>query len=82
MRFKKRLETFIKRSFVLIIMEQEEIRPNKVKRFIKETFRVLRITKKPNQEEYRSLVKVTAIGIAIVGVIGFVIFLFKELLFV
>ncbi len=62
-------------------MEQEEVQPNKVKRFIKETIRVIRITKKPGKEEYQSLVKVTAIGIALIGLLGFIIFLGKELLF-
>lgn len=53
----------------------------KVKKFIKETVRVLRITKKPDKSEYSSLVKVTGIGIAIIGLIGFVIFITKQLLF-
>lgn len=43
--------------------------------------RVLRITKKPNKEEYKSIVKITALGIAVIGLIGFVIFLGKQLLF-
>ena len=60
---------------------ETEIKQSKLKKFIKETFRVLRITKKPNQEEYKSLVKVTGLGIAIIGAIGFVIFLIKQLLF-
>lgn len=59
----------------------EETNTNKVKRFIKETMRVLRITKKPDQAEYKSLLKVTGIGIAIIGMLGFIIFLIKQLLF-
>lgn len=62
-------------------MEVKETTSLKVKRFIKETLRVLRITKKPNRTEFQSLVKVTGIGIAILGVIGFVIFLIRQLLF-
>ncbi len=62
-------------------MEEQPIeQPNKLKRFLKETLRVLRITKKPNKEEYKSLVKVTGIGICIIGAIGFIIFLLKYLL--
>lgn len=65
-------------------MEESEVveaPEGKIKRFFKETIRVLRITKKPSTEEYKSLVKVTGIGIAIIGAIGFVIFLIKQLLF-
>ncbi len=61
-------------------MEDQPIQqPNRIKRFLKETVRVLRITKKPSKEEYKSLVKVTGIGISIIGIIGFVIFLLKYL---
>ena len=59
----------------------EEQKPNKVKRFINECWRVLRITKKPDKEEYLTLVKVTGLGMAIIGAIGFIIFLIKQLLF-
>ncbi len=62
-------------------MEEQPIeQPNRPKRYLKETVRVLRITKKPNKEEYKSLVKVTGIGISIIGAIGFSIFLLKYLL--
>lgn len=60
--------------------EIPEIKPNRVKRFIKETIRVLRITKKPSKEEFKSIVKVTGIGAAIIGALGFIIFLLKQLL--
>ena len=59
-----------------------EEKPNRLKRFIKETVRVLRVTKKPNKQEYCTTVKVTGIGIGIIGALGFVIFLIKELLLV
>jgi len=55
-------------------------RPSKVKRFIKETIRVLRITKKPGKAEYLNIVKVTALGIAIIGAMGFVIFMLRQIL--
>ena len=61
-------------------MEFQESKKAKVKRFIKETIRVLRITKKPTKEEYKSIVKVTGLGIAIIGALGFVKFLLKQLL--
>jgi len=54
--------------------------PSRLKRYWKETVRVIRITKKPNREEYKNVVKVTALGIAIIGAIGFIIFLIVQLL--
>ena len=62
-------------------MEVQDAKSQKVKRFIKEAVRVLRITKKPSKEEYKSIVKVTSLGIAVIGAIGFVIFLGKQFLF-
>lgn len=59
--------------------EIPETKPSRVKRFIKETIRVLRITKKPSREEFKSIVKVTGLGAALIGALGFVIFLFKQL---
>ena len=59
----------------------QEQQPGKVKRFFKETARVLRITKRPDATEYKSLLKVTSIGVAIIGTIGFVIFIIRQLLF-
>lgn len=72
-----------KACFLKRMDEQEfvEERPNKVKRFINEIIRVIRITKKPNKAEYISLVKITGLGIAIIGLIGFAITLIKQLLF-
>lgn len=58
-----------------------EEKPHRLKRFIKETLRVVRITKKPDKEEYKSLVKVTGIGAAVLGAIGFILFLLKQLFF-
>jgi protein transport protein SEC61 subunit gamma and related proteins len=62
-------------------MEPLEQKPNKLKKFIKESIRVLRVTKKPNKDEYLGIVKVTGLGIAIIGTIGFLIFLGRQLLF-
>ena len=64
-------------------MEQEEKPsiPKKMKRFGKECWRVLRITKKPTKEEYKTIVKVSGLGILIIGLIGFVIQMIKQLLF-
>ncbi len=59
----------------------EQDSPGRLKKFFKETMRVLRITKKPNKEEYLTSVKITGIGIAIIGAIGFIIFLIVQLFF-
>jgi len=52
----------------MIIMEQYLL---KVKTFIKECVRVLKITKKPGKEEFKTIVKVTSLGIVIIGTLGF-----------
>jgi len=63
----------------------EQFNPNtkkaKLKRFWKETIRVFRITRRPNKEEYLTATKVTGLGIAVIGPIGLIIFLLKQLLF-
>ena len=45
----------------------------KIKSFLIECKRVLKITKKPSQEEFKTIVKMSALGMLIIGVIGFVI---------
>ncbi|AAB86149.1 MULTISPECIES: protein translocase SEC61 complex subunit gamma [Methanothermobacter] len=48
--------------------------------FIKQSKRVLRVSKKPSREEYLNVSKVTGIGIIIIGVIGFIISIIAQLL--
>ena len=43
------------------------------KSFFKECSRVLKITKKPTSQEFWTTVKVTGIGILLIGLIGFLI---------
>jgi len=52
----------------------------KLKSFIKELIRVFRITKKPSKNEFSAIVKVSSIGIAIIGLLGFIIAIAVELL--
>ncbi|MFH1210833.1 MAG: protein translocase SEC61 complex subunit gamma [archaeon] len=52
----------------------------KFKEFLSESGRVLRVTKKPGKEEFKAIVKVSGIGILIIGFIGFVIFIIGDLL--
>jgi len=60
-------------------MEQQIKKQSRVKRFIKETGRVMRIMKKPGKTEYLSLLKVTGLGIGIIGAFGFIIFMLKQI---
>ena len=53
----------------------------KLKSFCKESIRVLKITKKPDSFEFKTIVKASALGMFIIGALGFVIFLFKVILF-
>ena len=53
----------------------------KVRHFLSECVRVLKVTKKPTGEEFKTIVKVSGVGIAIIGAIGFVIHAIKTLLF-
>lgn len=52
----------------------------KFKSFIKESARVLTVTKKPTREEYKTIIKVTGIGILVIGLLGFVITIIGQLL--
>ena len=47
---------------------------------IKDCKRVLKASRKPDKEEYLEFSKIVAIGIAIIGVVGFVIVLIGELI--
>ena len=50
------------------------------KRFFLECRRVWQITRKPTTQEFRATVKVTGIGIVLIGLIGFLIHLLWQLL--
>ncbi|MDO8628592.1 MAG: protein translocase SEC61 complex subunit gamma [Nanoarchaeota archaeon] len=45
----------------------------KTKQFIGECIRVFKITKKPSKEEFRTILKASALGITIIGLLGFII---------
>ncbi|CDG64556.1 MAG: protein transport protein subunit gamma [Methanobacterium sp.] len=48
--------------------------------FIKQCQRVLKVSKKPDREEYINVAKVTGIGIILIGVIGFIISIVAQLI--
>ena len=47
---------------------------------IKDCKRVLKVSRKPDKQEYLEFSKIEAIGIAIIGVVGFIIVLIGELI--
>lgn len=53
----------------------------RIKDFWKECVRVLKITKKPDAMEFKSIVKVSGLGIIIIGLIGFAVQMIKVLFF-
>ncbi len=57
-------------------MDEFESKPSMMQRlrsFIVECARVIRVTKKPSAQEYKTTLKVTAIGTAVIGLLGFLI---------
>ena len=52
----------------------------KVRSFLKECLRILYITKKPTRDDYRTIVKVTGVGILVIGALGFLIVITGTLL--
>ncbi len=45
----------------------------RVKSFTAESVRVVKVTKKPDMQTFKTIVKVSAMGMAVVGAIGFII---------
>ena len=49
--------------------------------FIKQCERVLKISRKPDNSEYKTVANVTGIGVIAIGVVGFIITIVSQLLF-
>jgi protein transport protein SEC61 subunit gamma-like protein len=47
----------------------------KIRETIKKYIRVLKVTKRPTKDDFWTTVRVTLIGIAIIGLIGFIFYL-------
>jgi len=60
-------------------MEKPSLK-TRLKSFLTECRRVWQVTRKPTKEELKVTLKVTGIGIVIIGLIGFIISLFWQLL--
>jgi len=54
-------------------------RMDKLKQFTRECVRVYKVTKKPNKPVFMTIVKVSAVGILIIGAIGFIVHLIQRL---
>ena len=50
----------------------------RLKSFYAECVRVFRITKKPTNEEFKAIVKVSGLGILLIGLVGFIIHELQE----
>ena len=53
----------------------------KIKEFVIECKRVLTVTKKPEMEEFKAIVKVTGLGILVIGLVGFLVTMLHQLIF-
>ena len=51
------------------------------KSFINESVRVLKVTRKPSTIEFKTIVKVSGLGMILIGLVGFIITMIKQLLF-
>ena len=46
---------------------------DKIKKFFAQCKKVVRITKKPSKMEYQTIVKVSGLGILLIGLVGFLL---------
>jgi protein transport protein SEC61 subunit gamma-like protein len=63
---------------------EEEFKPTprqKIKSFFNECKRVFKITKKPSSIEFKTIVKASGLGMIIIGLVGFLISMVRQLLF-
>lgn len=51
-----------------------------IKYWIKETKRILRLTRKPKRSEFDEVARITGLGTILFGFIGFVIFLISQII--
>ena len=63
------------------ISEQFKTGTSRLRSFWIECKRVLKITKKPSRFEFKTIVSISALGLAIIGIIGFVIHIIRETAF-
>ena len=56
------------------------IKMRKIKSILNEWLRVLRVTKKPDALEFKTIVKVSGLGMMVIGAIGFIIQMMRDIL--
>lgn len=54
-------------------LEEDRTFKTRARRFITQCARVMKITKKPDRAEFKTLVKVSGLGIAVIGATGFLL---------
>lgn len=66
---------------------ETEIKQSKLQRswtwlqaYYQECLRVLKVTQKPTGMEFKTIVKVSALGMLIIGLLGFLIFMLAKLI--
>ncbi len=59
----------------------DKLNPNSIRVKLESSVFTLKITKKPNREEFKTIVKVSGLGIIIIGLLGFIIQIIRQLLF-
>ena len=74
----KKIKSFINNIYTILTTMSLWI---KTKEFYVECVRVLKITRKPDKIEFKTIVKVSGLGIIIIGLIGFLISMIKTLTF-
>ncbi|MDD5087006.1 MAG: protein translocase SEC61 complex subunit gamma [Candidatus Nanoarchaeia archaeon] len=52
-----------------------------LKGFFVECKRVFRVTKKPTNDEFKTIVKASGLGILVIGMIGFIISMIRQMFF-
>lgn len=65
------------------MFEQEFQKPSlkgRLKNFMIESGRVFKLTKKPSNEEFKTIAKVAGIGTLIIGFVGFLVHLIAQLI--
>ena len=50
---------------------------HKLRSFVQECIRVLKVTKKPDSAEFKTIFKISGIGILIIGLLGFIVQMVK-----
>lgn len=53
----------------------------KFRGFFNESVRVLKVTRKPSKFEFQTIVKAAGLGMIVIGLVGFIITMLKQLVF-